>query len=75
MVGLGAWVAGRHDKYIAMMKRIQRMIVAVLKEEKEERSRRDKVKKVTLGYDPKEWIKTSPSIKGGKARERHIYGP
>ena len=52
LVRLGAWVAGRHDKYIALMKRIQRMIAAVLKEEKEERSRRDKVKKVALGYDP-----------------------
>ena len=34
LVILGAWVADRHDKYIALMKRIQRMIVAVLKKKK-----------------------------------------
>ena len=43
-VKLGAWVADRHDKHIALMRRIQQMIAAVLKEEKEERARREKVK-------------------------------
>ena len=67
LVKLGAWVADRHDKYIALMRRIQQMIAAVQKEEKEERARREKVKQNTMGYDPKKWIKASPGIKD----ERH----
>ena len=66
LVRLGAWIAERHDRYIALMRRIQRFIAAVTKEEKEERERRDIATKATIGYDPKKWIKTSPVIKDEK---------
>ena len=75
LVRLGAWVAGRHDKYIALMKRIQNMIAAVLKEEKEERSKREKVRKVALGYDPKKMDQSKSGHKRRKARIHHLHGP
>ena len=34
LVKLGAWLAERHDAYIAFMRRIQKMIVAITKAEK-----------------------------------------
>ena len=39
------------------------MIVAISKSEKEERANRIKVKKATLGHDPKRWLKTQVMIR------------
>ena len=62
LVRLGAWLASRHDAYIAFMRRAQRMIGAISRAE-EERANRIKVKKATLGYDPKKWLKTQVWIR------------
>ena len=52
-----------HDAYVAFMRRVQTMIVVISKVEKEELANRIKVKKATIGYDPKRWLKTQARIR------------
>ena len=63
LVKLGAWLAERHDAYIAFMIRIQNMIVAITKAEKEERQRRHTIRKATIGYDTNKYLKTDIRIR------------
>ena len=66
LVELGIWLADRHDAYIKFMKRIQKMIAGITKAEKEERAKRNKVRKALLGYDLATWIRTEGKIRNGE---------
>ena len=60
---LAAWIAKRHKEYKKFLGRIQRMIAAVTKAEKEERIQARKVQKIVCGYDPTKWIESSNHIR------------
>ena len=62
-------VAKRHNDYTAFMKKVQRFIVTVLQEEKEESQKAHRIGKAVLGYDPKKWKKADANIRD--AREEH----
>ena len=70
LVCLGKWVAGRHDKYICLMKRIHKMIAVVTIAEKNERAKEKVVNKAVLGYDPETWVESSLKVRSGNQDNR-----
>ena len=60
---LGKWMADRHTAYIKFIRRVQRMIAAVTKAEKEERMKARAIQKAIRGYDPTKWMETYAKIR------------
>ena len=65
------WLTERHDAYIAFMQRVQGMIVAITKAEKEERQKRSTIRTVTLGYDTNKFLKTKVCIRDERSQQIH----
>lgn len=63
LVKLASWIANRHYKYGAFIRRVQKFIADVLIAEKEKRAKDKQVSKAVLGYDPDKWIRTGINIR------------
>ena len=74
LVKLGTWVANRQDQYKKFVARIHRMIAAVTKAEKEERSRAKAVDQQLLGYDPEKWVETDLRL-DRSLQDRRAFSP
>ena len=56
---LAKWLASRQKDYAKFMGKVQKIIVAVLKKEKEERGHKEEIQKTLLGYDPQKQAKVT----------------
>ena len=69
LVKLASWIADRHDKYGAFMRRVHKMIAGVLIAEKERRVKDKQVSRTVLGYDPDKWTQTEVNIRSENQNE------
>ena len=70
LVKLGKWAASRQEQYGTLIERIHKMIAAVTKAEKEERTIAKVIDKQVLGYDPDKWIDTNLSLEKSMEHRR-----